>query len=109
MKAELKEVRSTQDEMLKMMQNMMSSLTAMRNTPQRSEGSHASSGQEMQAEIVVAGGYCCKSVEVFNMATKTWRPLSEMNKCRDEASSVVYQGHMIVTGGRSGSQHPGQC
>ncbi len=105
MKAELKEVRSNQDEMFKMMQNMMSSLTAMRNTPQRSECSHASSGQEMQAEIVVAGGYRCKSVEVFNMATKTWRPLSEMNKCRDEASLVVYQGHMIVTGGHSGSQH----
>ncbi len=105
MKAELKEVRSTQDEMLKMMQNMMSSLAAMRNTPQRSEGSHANSGQEMQAEIVVAGGYRCKSVEVFNMATKTWQPLSEMNECRDEARSVVYQGHMIVTGGHSGSQH----
>ena len=101
MKAELKEVRSTQDEMFKMMQNMMSSLTAMRNTPQRSEGSHASSGQEMQAEIVVAGGNGRKSVEVFNMATKTWRPLAEMNECRGGASSVLYQGHMIVTGGKS--------
>ena len=99
MKAELREVRSTQDEMFKMMQNMISSLTAMRNTPQRSEGSHASSAQEMQAEIVVAGGYRCKSVEVFNMATKTWRPLSKMNECRYGASSVLHQGRMIVTGG----------
>jgi hypothetical protein len=99
MKAELREVRSTQDGMFKMMQNMMSIL--MRNTAQRSEGSHASSGQELQAEIVVAGGWCCKSVEVFNMATKTWRTLSEMNECREGASSVLYQGHMIVTGGDS--------
>ena len=104
-KAELRENRSRQDEMLKMMQNMMSSLTAMRNTAQRSEGSHASSGQEMQAEIVVAGGYRCKSVEVFNMATKTWRPLSETNECRCGASSVLYQGHMIVTGGYSRLQY----
>ena len=103
MKIELREVRSTQDEMFKMMQNMMSSLTAMRNTAQRSEGSHASSGQELQAEIVVAGGRH-KSGEVFNMATKTWRPLSEMNKCRAGASSVLYQGHMIVTGGALGLQ-----
>ena len=102
MKAELREVRSNQDEMFKMMQNMMSSLMRLeRNTPQRSEVSHASSGQEMQAEIVVAGGNRCKSVEVFNMATKTWRPLSEMNECRTGASSVLYQGHMIVTGGMS--------
>ncbi len=75
----------------------------MRNTLERSEGSHASSGQEMQAEIVVAGGNGRKSVEVFNMATKTWRPLSEMNKCRYGATSVLYQGRMIVTGGMSQS------
>ena len=106
MKAELREVRSTQDEMFKMMQTMMSSLTRLeRNTAQRSEGSHASSGQELQAEIVVAGGFDCKSVEVFNMATKTWRPLSEMNECRGAASSVLYQGHMIVTGGTLSGFH----
>jgi hypothetical protein len=102
MKAELKEVRSTQDEVLKMMQNMMSSLMRLeRNTAQRSEGSLASSGQELQAEIVVAGGIGCKSVKVFNMATKTWRSLSEMNECRGAASSVLHQGHLIVTGGYS--------
>ncbi len=102
MKAELRENRSRQDEMLKMMQNMMTNLTRIqRNTLQCSEGSHASSGQEMQAEILVAGGNGRESVEVFNMATKTWRPLSEMNECRTGASSVLYQGHMIVTGGMS--------
>ena len=102
-KAELREVRSTQGEILKMMQNMMSSLTRLeRNMAQRSEGSHhASSGQEVQAEIVVAGGSAGKSVEVFNMTTKTWRPLSQMNECRNRASAVLYQGRMIVTGGVS--------
>jgi N-acetylneuraminic acid mutarotase len=103
MKTELREVRSTQDEMFKMMQNMMSSLTRLeRNMAQLSECSHASSGQELQAEILVAGGSFCKSVEVFNMATKTWRSLSEMNERRWQACSVLYQGHMIVTGGYSG-------
>ena len=103
MKAEMTEVRSRQDEMFKMMQNMMSSLTRLeRNMAQRSEGSHhASSDQEVQAEIVVAGGFACNSVEVFNMATKTWRPLSQTNECRYRASSVLYQSRMIVTGGRS--------
>ena len=101
-KTELREVRSTQDEILRMVQAVMSNITRIeRNMPQHSEGSHASRTQELQAEIVVAGGLFCKSVEVFNMATKTWRPLSEMNECRHGASSVVYQGHMIVTGGDS--------
>ena len=75
----------------------------MRNTPQRSGGSHASSGQEMQAEIVVAGGNDHKSVEVFNMATKTWRRLSNMKERRYGATSVLYQGRMILTGGLSQS------
>ena len=97
MKAEMREVRSTLDEMSEMMRNMMSMLE--RNAIQRSEGSHASSGQELQADIVVAGGFDCRSVEVFNMTTKTWRSLSEMKECRCQSSSVLYQGHMIVTGG----------
>ena len=103
MKAELKKVYSRQDEMFKMMQNMMSSLTRLeRNMAQRTEGSHhASRDQEVQAEIVVAGGFKCKSVEVFNMTTKTWRPLSQMNESRYRASSVLYQSRMIVTGGMS--------
>jgi N-acetylneuraminic acid mutarotase len=96
MKAELREVRSTQDEMLRMMSNLTRMVS---NIPQRPEASHVSSVQE--CEIVVAGGSFCKSVEVFNMATKTWRSLSEMNECRHDASSVLYQGHMIVTGGYS--------
>ncbi|CAB4019815.1 RING finger 151-like [Paramuricea clavata] len=96
-KAELKEIRSKQDEMLRMMSNLT-------RTPQRPESSHESSAhsvQELQAEIVVAGGLHCKSVEVFNMATKTWRTLSEMNECRGAASLVLHQGHMIMTGGYS--------
>ena len=100
MRAELREVRSTQDEILRMVRNVMSSLERLeRNATQRSEGSHASSGQELQAEIVVAGGLYRRSVEVFNMTTKTWRSLSEMKECRFKSSSVLYQGHMIVTGG----------
>ena len=99
-KAEMREVRSTLDVMSEMMRNVMSGLARLeRNVVQRSEGSHASSGQELQAEIVVAGGVHCRSVEVFNMTTKTWRSLSEMKKRRRGSSSVLYQGHMIVTGG----------
>ena len=96
-KVELRKVSAKQDEMSEMMRNMMSMLE--RNASQRSEGSHASSGQELQAEIVVAGGVFCRSVEVFNMTTKTWWSLSEMKECRCQSRSVLYQGHMIVTGG----------
>ena len=83
MKAEMKKVSAKQDVMSEMVRNVMSSLARLeRNATQRSEGSHASSGQELQADIVVAGGSDCRSVEVFNMTTKTWRSLSEMKDCR---------------------------
>ena len=102
MKADLKEIRTKQDEMFKMMQNMMSGLIGFEgNQAQRTEASRIRDDQKLEAEIVVAGGYYCKSVEVFNMTTKTWRTVSEMNECRSLASSVLYQGSMIVTGGYS--------
>jgi N-acetylneuraminic acid mutarotase len=102
MQHQMNKLCASQDEMFKVMQNIMSNLVRMeRKMPQRSEASHASSGQGLQTEIVVGGGVGMKSVEVFNMTTKTWRPFSEMNECRFGASSVIYQDHMIVTGGFS--------
>ena len=100
----LKMIRSCQDEMLKMMQTMMSKIEGITALSLCSETRNdLSSIYNMQAEIVVAGGRDDKSthrsVEAFNMATKTWRLLSEMNERREGASSVLYQGYMIVTGG----------
>ena len=102
-KAELREIRSKQDKMFKMMENMMLGLTRPeQDQAQRTEAGRLSDDQKGQAEIVVAGGYHCKSVEVFNMRTKIWWIGSEMNECRHAPSSVLYQGSMIVTGGFSG-------
>ena len=100
MRSSQDEMRSSQDEMRKMMQTMMSKIEGNVALSLSSETKPVSSSiHNLQAEIVVAGGERHKSVEVFNMATKTWRLLSEMNECRARASSVLYQGHMIVTGG----------
>ena len=101
----LKRQVNNQDEMLRMMQAMMSKNEGSTTLSQCSESETSSvskSIHNLRAEIIVAGGRDDKSVEVFNMATKTWRLLSEMNECRIAASSVSYQGHMIVTGGQVG-------
>ena len=102
-KAELREIRSTQAEMLKILQDMRSSYAARpryENQARRTNTSRTCNAQELQAQIVVAGGNLCQFFEVFNMTTKTWRRVSEMNGSRSGASSVLYQGRMIVTGGR---------
>ena len=53
---------------------------------------------------VVAGGYgygrnLLNSVEIFNKTTNSWIALQPMKKCRAHASSVVYNGQVLVTGG----------
>ena len=50
---------------------------------------------------VVAGGYNQNSVEIFDKTTNSWIQLQPMKKCRRSASSVVYNGQVLVTGGIS--------
>ena len=100
MRSSQDEMRSSQDEMRKMMLTMMSKIEGIVALSLRSGTKPVSSSiHKLQAEIIVAGGIDDKSVEVFNMATKSWRLLSEMHECRARASSVLCEGHMIVTGG----------
>ena len=105
MRSSQDEMRSSLDEMRKMMQTMMSKIEGIVALSLSSETKPVSTSiHNLQAEIVVAGGFDDESehtsVEVFNMATKTWRLLSEMIECRTGASSVLYQSRMIVTGGQ---------
>ena len=53
---------------------------------------------------VVAGGYgyqgnLLNSVEIFDKTNNSWMQLQPMKQCRAEASSVVYNGQVLVTGG----------
>jgi N-acetylneuraminic acid mutarotase len=48
---------------------------------------------------VVAGGYNSNSVEIFDKTTNSWIKLQPMKKSRANASSVVYNGEVLVTGG----------
>ena len=55
---------------------------------------------------VVAGGYGkegkpLNSAEIFDKTTNSWIQLQPMKKCRANASSVVYNGQALVTGGIS--------
>ena len=53
--------------------------------------------------VVIAGGKTgirsLNSVEMFSLATGTWTPLQPMKNPRSEASSVVYNDEILVTGG----------
>ena len=55
---------------------------------------------------VVTGGYGkegkpLNSAEIFDKTTNSWIQLKPMKQCRADSSSVVYNGHVLVTGGTS--------
>jgi hypothetical protein len=55
---------------------------------------------------VVAGGFGKEGkplnyAEIFDKITNSWIELKPMKKCRTDASSVVYNGQVLVTGGTS--------
>ena len=69
------------------------SSSAMEDTKQPSEYAY-----------LVAGGYGndgkpLRSAEVFDKTSNSWIPLKPMKMCRAEASSVVCNGQVFVTGG----------
>ena len=59
---------------------------------------------DTEPKVVVAGGRNdggkLNSVEIFDLSSGTWTKLQPMKERRSEASSVVYNNHVFVTGGR---------
>jgi hypothetical protein len=71
-----------------------------------SDTKDAKNPNEYAYAYVVAGGYGKKgkplnSAEIFDKITNSWIELKPMNKSRAAASSVVYNGQVLVTGGTS--------
>ena len=52
-----------------------------------------------QYAYVVAGGYNNNTAEVFDKTSNSWKQLNPMKISRAKASSTVYNGHVLVTGG----------
>ena len=57
-----------------------------------------------EPKVIIAGGTNGRgelnSAEMFSLSTGAWIPIQPMRESRDGASSVVYDNHLIVTGGR---------
>ena len=94
-KAEMMKIRLKQQEILLMMRGMSLDGKKMLNkryTPTLSTN----------AQIIVTGGGL-KSSMIFDVAHRTWQRKADMSRNRQSACSVLYQGHMIVVGGRNGN------
>jgi N-acetylneuraminic acid mutarotase len=75
-------------------------------TPVESKNDFKDAKNPNEYAYVVAGGYNkgttpLNSAEIFDKTTNSWIELKPMNKSRADASSVVYNGQILVTGGTS--------
>ena len=104
------ELKTYSIEMKKSLNEIMKQLetTAQQTTPEdqneESKKGIAEGGRtDREEKVVIAGGKTgirsLNSVEMFNLATGTWTPLQPMKNARGEASSVVYNNEIVVTGG----------
>ena len=97
------ETRKSLNEIMKQLERLI------RQTPDEVQAEKMKKGiaeadvTDAEPKVVVAGGWYegrqLSSVEMFNLATRTWAQLQPMNEGRYGASSVVYDNQLFVIGG----------
>ena len=84
---------------------MENKIKEMENTPTNIASQASPSGETKGAKhpkecaYLVAGGDNNNMAEVFDKISNTWIQLQPMKMCRANASSILYNGRVLVTGG----------
>ena len=102
LKADNTELKKSLNEIMKQLERITQQTSHEVQAEEMKKGIAEGGRLDREPKVVVAGGKNTKtgnSVEMFNLTTKTWTPLQPMKKCRKEASSVVYNNQIVVTGG----------
>ena len=106
LKADNIEIKNSLNEIMKQLEKMTQQTSHEVQAEEMKKGIAEGSRLDREPKVVVAGGQGIKaghSVEMFSLATKTWTPLQPMKESHGEASSVVYNNQIVVTGGSSKS------
>ena len=96
------EIKKSLNEIMKQLERITQQTSHEVQAEEMKKGIAEGGRLDREPKVVVAGGKNTKagnSVEMFNLTTKTWTPLQPMKKRRSEASSVVYNNQIVVTGG----------
>ena len=95
------EIKKSLNEIMKQLERMtqQTSHEVQDEYNMKKEIAEGAGGMGIEPKVVVAGGNGSNSVEMFSLATKTWTLLQPMKKDRMEASSVVHNNQIVVTGG----------
>ena len=108
--ADVKEIKESLSVVVEHLEGRSKGVTSLEASASLSEKQKLSkAGKAVKTNIVVAGGsrtvggnhQCLNSVEMFDTVEETWTMLQQMRECRKNASSVVYNNQIIVSGGWS--------
>ena len=95
------EIKKSLNEIMKQLEKMTEQTSDKVQAEEMKKGIAEGGGKDREPKVVVAGGSVLNSVEMFNLATGTWKLLQPMKACREAPSSAVYKNHIFVNGGYS--------
>ena len=103
LRADNVEMKKSLNEIMKQLERM-TQLTSHEVQAEEMKKEIAEGGEEdREPMVIVAGGWRpggrVNSVEMFNLATRTWTQLQPMRENREGPSSVVYNNQVFVIGG----------
>ena len=97
------EKKKSLNEIMKQLERMTQQISDEVQAEKMKKGIAEDDGMNRDPMVVTAGGKTgirnLNSVEMFSLETGTWTPLQPMKNPRSEASSVVYNNEILVTGG----------
>ena len=99
LKADNIEIKKSLNEIMKQLKRMTQQTSHEVQAEEMKKRIAEGGEEDREPKIVIVGGAGLNSVEMFSLATKTWTPLQPMNENRSQASSVVYNNQIVVTGG----------
>ena len=110
LKADNVEIKKSLTEIMKQLERMTQQTSHEVQAEEIKKGiAEAAREMEKEPKVVIAGGKNEKDVlnsaEMFSLTNGTWTPLQQMNKPRRGASLVVYNNHIFVSGGCTGTRN----
>ena len=103
LRADNVEIKRSLNEIMKQLERMTQQTSHKVQVEEMKKGIAEGGEEDREPMVIVAGGWrpgeILNSVEMFNLATRTWTQLQPMRENRGGPSSVVYNNQVVVIGG----------
>ena len=93
------EVKGLKTALVEAFDQMKDVLVKMGDNKEENARKVRNASSDVKENILVAGGFCNDSVEMFNWRERTWSPLQSMSKNRYGLTSFVHNNHVVIAGG----------